>query len=93
MSTVVDEMVIKWSIDDTNYTKGLSSIDKKMKLVKSEFGATDSKLQAFGNTIEKLKNKQEYLTKTLTLQEQKCKSLKDAYEKTKKETGENLRLA
>lgn len=89
MSTVVDEMVIKWSIDDTNYTKGLSSIDKKMKLVKSEFGATDSKLQAFGNTIEKLKNKQEYLTKTLTLQEQKCKSLKDAYEKTKKETGEN----
>ena len=89
MSTVVDEMVIKWSIDDTNYTQGLNSIDKKMKLVKSEFGATDSKLQAFGSTIDKLKNKQEYLTKTLNLQEQKCKSLKEAYEKTKKETGEN----
>lgn len=89
MSTVVDEMVIKWSIDDTNYTKGLNSIDKKMKLVKSEFGATDSQLQAFGSTIDKLKNKQEYLTKTLTLQENKCKSLKEAYEKTKKETGEN----
>ena len=89
MSTVVDEMVIKWSIDDTNYTQGLSSIDKKMKLVKSEFGATDSKLQAFGGTIDKLKNKQEYLTKTLNLQEQKCKSLKEAYEKTKRETGEN----
>lgn len=89
MSTVVDEMVIKWSIDDTNYARGLTSIDQKMKLVKSEFGATDSKLQAFGSTIDKLKNKQEYLTKTLTLQEQKCKSLKEAYEKTKKETGEN----
>lgn len=88
---VIDEMVIKWSLDSTNFNSGISKINQSMKVVKSEFEATSSKVDAFGNETDKLKAKAEYLTKTLKLQEEKVKSLKDQYEKSKKETGENSR--
>lgn len=85
----VDEMVIKWSMDSTNFNSGITKINQSMKVVKSEFEATSSKVDAFGNETDKLKAKAEYLTKTLSLQEEKVKKLKEQYEKSKKETGEN----
>ena len=85
----VDEMVIKWSMDSTNFNSGITKINQSMKVVKSEFEATSSKVDAFGNETDKLKAKAEYLTKTLNLQEEKVKKLKEQYEKSKKETGEN----
>ena len=85
----VDEMVIKWSMDSSNFNSGITKINQSMKVVKSEFEATSSKVDAFGNETDKLKAKAEYLTKTLNLQDQKVKSLKNQYEKSKKETGEN----
>ena len=85
----VDEMVIKWSMDSSNFNSGITKINQSMKVVKSEFEATSSKVDAFGNETDKLKAKAEYLTKTLNLQEEKVKKLKEQYEKSKKETGEN----
>ena len=85
----VDEMVIKWSMDSTNFNSGITKLNQSMKVVKSEFEATSSKVDAFGNETDKLKAKAEYLTKTLNLQEEKVKKLKEQYEKSKKETGEN----
>ena len=85
----VDEMVIKWSMDATNFNSGITKINQSMKVVKSEFEATSSKVGAFGNDTDKLKAKAEYLTKTLNLQEEKIKKLKEQYEKSRKETGEN----
>lgn len=85
----VDEMVIKWKMDSSNYNESISKIDKDMKMLKSEFGATDAELKSFGSTTDQLRNKQEYLNKMIELQKNKINSLKTAYEKTKKETGEN----
>lgn len=89
MSQNVEEMVIKWSIDSTNFNKGVTSINRSMNVLKSEFKATDTNLKNFGNTTERLKNKQDYLTKTIELQAKKVQTLKAAYEKSRQETGEN----
>ena len=67
----VDEMVIKWSMDSSNFNSGITKINQSMKVVKSEFEATSSKVDAFRNETDKLKAKAEYLTKTLNLQEDK----------------------
>lgn len=89
MSQNVEEMVIKWSIDSTNFNKGVTSINRSMNVLKSEFKATDTNLKNFGSTTDQLKNKQDYLSKTMELQAKKIETLKNAYEKSKRETGEN----
>lgn len=89
MAQNVEEMVIKWSIDSTNFDKGVTSINRSMNVLKSEFKATDTDLKNFGSTTEQLKNKQEYLSKSMELQAKKIQTLKTAYEKSKAATGEN----
>ena len=85
----VDEMVIKWRMDDSGFNDSISKINRNMNMVKSEFAATDSGLKAFGSTTEQLRNKQEYLNKMIELQKNKINVLRSEYEKTKLETGEN----
>jgi hypothetical protein len=82
-------MVIKWSMDDSNFNAGLTRINKSMSMLQSQFKATSSKLANFGSETDKLKNKQDYLTKSLDLQKARIDSLNSSYEKSKAETGEN----
>ncbi|MCI5630155.1 MAG: phage tail tape measure protein [Clostridium sp.] len=89
MAQNVEEMVVKWSIDSTDFNKGVTSINRSMNVLKSEFKATDTNLKNFGSTTDQLKNKQDYLSKTMELQAKKIETLKNAYEKSKRETGEN----
>lgn len=85
----VDEMVVKWSMDSKSFNNGLTNINKSMNVLKSEFKATSSNLKKFGTTTDQLKNKQQYLTRTIELQKEKVKTLKEQYEKQKQATGEN----
>ena len=89
MAQNVEEMVVKWSLDNTNFNNGVTAINRSMNVLKSEFKATDTNLKNFGSTTDQLKNKQEYLNKTMELQAKKVETLKSAYEKSRKETGEN----
>lgn len=85
----VDEMVIKWSMDSKNFNDGLTNMNKSMNLLKSEFNATSSKLKSFGSETDQLKNKQEYLTKSMEVQKSKIDTLKNAYDKQVQATGAN----
>lgn len=85
----VDEMIVKWSMDSTNFNDGLTKINKSMSVLQSGFKASDSALKNFGNSTDQLKNKQNFLTKQMELQKAKVETLKDAYDKQVKATGEN----
>ena len=85
----VDEMVVKWSMDSKSFNNGLTSINKSMNVLKSEFKATSSNLKNFGTSTDQLKNKQQYLTRAMELQKEKVKTLKEQYERQKQATGEN----
>ena len=85
----VDEMVVKWSMDSSSFNNSLTSINKSMNVLKSEFKATSSNLKNFGTSTDQLKNKQQYLTRAMELQKEKVKTLKEQYERQKQATGEN----
>lgn len=89
----VDELVIKWSMDNKSFNDGLSNMNRSMSLLKSSFGATSSKLKSFGSETDQLKNKQEYLTKAMDIQKAKIETLKSAYDKQVQATGENSKEA
>lgn len=89
----VDELVIKWSMDSQEFDKGLTSMNRSMNLLKSEFGATSNKLKQFGSETDQLKNKQEYLNKAMEIQKAKIDTLKKSYDNQVKATGENSKEA
>lgn len=89
----VDELVIKWSMDNKSFNDGLSNMNRSMSLLKSEFGATSNKLKSFGSETDKLRNKQDYLTKAMDIQKAKVDTLKSAYDKQVQATGENSKEA
>ena len=89
----VDELVIKWSMDNKSFNDGLSNMNRSMNLLKSEFGATSDKLKQFGSETDQLKNKQEYLNKAMEIQKAKIDTLKSAYDKQVEATGENSKEA
>jgi len=88
MADEIQSLTVKVGITDDLFTKGVSSINKSMNLLKSEFKASSSALQNFGSDMDKLKNKQDFLTRSIELQEGKIQALKDAYDKSKSSTGE-----
>lgn len=89
----VDELVIKWSMDSKNFNDGITKMNKSMNILKSEFGATSNKLKAFGSETDQLKNKQQYLTNAMQIQQQKCEALKRSYDKQVEATGANSKEA
>lgn len=89
----VDELVIKWSMDNKSFNDGLTNMNRSMSLLKSEFGATSNKLKSFGSETDQLRNKQDYLTKAMDIQKAKVDTLKSAYDKQVQATGENSKEA
>lgn len=89
----VDELVIKWSMDNKSFNDGLTNMNRSMSLLKSEFGATSNKLKSFGSETDQLRNKQDYLNKAMEIQKSKIETLRSAYDKQVQATGENSKEA
>lgn len=88
MADEIQGLAVKVNITDELFTQGIGKINSSMKLLQSEFKASSEGLKGFGNDVQQLGGKQEYLNKAIQLQEQKVKQLKEAYEKSKSECGE-----
>lgn len=88
MSDEIQGLTVKLGITDNLFQEGVGKINKAMNVLQSEFKATASNLQNFGDDTDKLGNKADYLSKTMELQKAKIQALKDAYEKAKVNTGE-----
>jgi phage-related minor tail protein len=91
-------VVARVGLDDKGFQKGVSRIQRSLKVVKSEFAATSSKLGDFGKTTEGLKLKSDSLNKQMELQKQKVKALSKSYEESVQKKGadakatENLKI-
>lgn len=85
--------VVKIGMNYTEVVGGTTEINRRIKLLDSDFRKTQESAKAFGTSVDELSNKQEYLTQKITLQTQKVKNMKDEYEKIKKEKGENSKEA
>ena len=87
-SDEIQGLSVKIDVTDELFTQGISKINQSMKLLKSEFKSSSEGLKGFGNDMQQLANKQDYLNKAIKLQEEKVKQLREAYNKSKNEAGE-----
>lgn len=85
--------VVKIGMNYTEVVGGTTEINRRIKLLDSEFRKTQESAKAFGTSVDELSNKQDYLTQKITLQTSKVKNMKEEYEKIKKEKGENSKEA
>lgn len=85
--------VVKIGMNYTEVVGGTTEVNRRIKLLDSEFRKTQEAAKAFGTSIDELRNKEEYLTQKITLQTQKVKNMKEEFEKIKKEKGENSKEA
>ncbi|MDF2804951.1 MAG: phage-like protein, partial [Anaerocolumna sp.] len=84
----VQGLKVKVGIDDSLFTQGVAGLSKSMSVLKSEFNATSANLRNFGTSTDQLRAKAEYLGNSMGLQKAKITALRDAYERSKAETGE-----
>lgn len=89
MSEEIGNLQVNIGLNSQGFQQGISSVNKQLKVAQAEFRNAASSLKDFGKGTEGLKAKSDYLTKSISLQQQKVDSLKEAYEKSKSETGEN----
>ena len=74
---------------ESEYRKALSEISSNLKVLNSEMKTVTSQYDKNDKSVENLSSQNEVLNKKIAEQEKKVGILKDALEKSAKETGEN----
>ncbi|WP_273327874.1 phage tail tape measure protein [Vallitalea guaymasensis] len=83
------QTIIKVGMNSTEFNKNSAEVSRRIKLLDTSFREASARAKAFGETTDTLKQKYTALTEKINIQTLRVKNLKDQYEKSKKETGEN----
>ena len=85
----IGNMTIKVDLDSTGFNKGMSGLNRQMKMVGSELASNLSVFDKTDKSVEKLRTRYDGLNKMQKIQEQRVKELKDKYDHLSETTGEN----
>ncbi|PTH71401.1 phage tail tape measure protein, partial [Staphylococcus agnetis] len=86
---VAGNMVIKVDLDGSGFNRGITGLNRQMRMVSREMSANLSKFGRYDQSLEKSKVKVDGLTKRQQIQAQKVRELKNNYDQLSRETGEN----
>lgn len=75
------QMIIELGLDSSNFDNGMKGLTKQVRTTMTEMRAQLNVIGRSGKELDKLKVKQEKLTKVVSLQNQKVAKAKEAYEK------------
>ncbi len=89
MPNPVGNMVIKVDLDGSGFNKGVTGLNRQMRMVSKELSANLSKFSRYDNSLEKSKVKVDGLTKRQRVQKEIVKELRQNYDRLSAETGEN----
>ncbi|MDU0476357.1 phage tail tape measure protein [Staphylococcus chromogenes] len=89
MVNPIGNMVIKVDLDGSGFNRGITGLNRQMRMVSREMSANLSKFGRYDQSLEKSKVKVDGLTKRQQIQAQKVRELKNNYDQLSKETGEN----
>ncbi|OCA97877.1 phage tail tape measure protein [Clostridium beijerinckii] len=89
MAEELGSLAVKIGLDSTGFQNGISSINRNLRVLDSEFKANTSALGENAKGLEGLKLKSESLTKQLELQKQKVSVLQEAYTKSAQTKGKD----
>ncbi|MEC5258482.1 phage tail tape measure protein [Bacillus amyloliquefaciens] len=90
---VLGNMVMRLAFDDNGFSQGVDNIKDKMALVRSEMKASDSQFGRLGDASDKLRERQEGLSKLYQLQSAKIEQMRNKYQQLAREKGENSKVA
>lgn len=89
MANPIGNMVIKVDLDGSGFNRGITGLNRQMRMVSREMSANLSKFGRYDQSLEKSKVKVDGLTKRQQIQAQKVRELKNNYDQLSRETGEN----
>ena len=89
MVNPIGNMVIKVDLDGSGFNRGITGLNRQMRMVSREMSANLSKFGRYDQSLEKSKVKVDGLTKRQQIQAQKVRELKNNYDQLSRETGEN----
>lgn len=89
MAEEIGVLRVDLSLDSADFVKSTQQVDSKLRALNSEFKASKSGVENFEKSVEGLRAKQDFLTKTLELQKTKVSTLKAEYDKIAQSQGAN----
>jgi phage-related minor tail protein len=78
-------------LDSTGFQNGISSLNREMKKVQSEFKLASAEMGKHGKELDNLKLKSDSLTKQTELQREKVKALEEAHKKSVETKGKDAK--
>lgn len=81
MSTQKNKRTIYLGLDYSDFTGGITEINRKMGLLDAEFKLAKEQIANYGTEADAAGTKVEYLSQKIMLQEQKVKAAAEAYDK------------
>lgn len=82
MAKEIGELNVKIGLDSTGFQNGISSLNREMRKVQSEFKLASAEMGKHGKELDGLKLKSESLSKQTELQRQKVEALEAAHQKS-----------
>ncbi|MHC6181068.1 phage tail tape measure protein [Clostridium sp. JNZ X4-2] len=89
MAEELGSLAVKIGLDSSGFQNGISSINRNLRVLDSEFKANTAALGENGKGLEGLKLKSESLSKQLELQKQKVSTLENVYTKSAETKGKD----
>ena len=87
MAKEIGKLNVKIGLDSTGFQNGISSLNREMRKVQSEFRLASSEMGKHGKELDGLKLRSDSLTKQTELQRQKVEALKAAHQKSVETKG------
>ncbi|MCY6354513.1 hypothetical protein [Clostridium sp. ZS2-4] len=91
MAEELGSLAVRIGLDSSGFQNGISSINRELRVLDSEFKASNATLGENAKGLDGLKLKSESLSKKLELQEQKVAALEEAYTKSVETKGKDSR--
>lgn len=92
MAEELGSLAVKIGLDSSGFQNGISSINRNLRVLDSEFKANTAALGENSKGIEGLKLKEETLSKQMELQKQKVSALEQAYIKSAEIKGKDSKV-
>ncbi|WP_053430776.1 phage tail tape measure protein [Halalkalibacterium halodurans] len=87
----VGALRVSLKLDSADFSRSMSDVNRKLRNVKSEMQLAKAGGDGFGNSVAGLRQKSDILNRTLTLQQERVKRLKQEYEESKRTKGEDAK--
>jgi len=91
MASEIGQLSVRVGLDSTGFQNGISSLNREMRKIQSEFKLASAEIGKHGKELDNLRLKSDSLTKQTELQRQKVAALEAAHQKSIETKGKDAK--